>query len=93
MTVMRHNSHPPVLNPDASPAAKSWARLIWRRRKESGLSQSQLAEAIGVVQQKVSAWERAEYEPNLQAQADLVRTLNIPSSDIQVSVFDAEGVA
>lgn len=87
------NPSAPTLNLDASPAAKRWARLIWRRRLEAGLSQSQLAELLDIAQQKVSAWERAEYEPNLQAQADLVRTLGIHAADIEASVFDAEGAA
>ncbi len=34
-------------------------------RKEHGLSQGKLAEAVGVTQQCVSKWERADGEPTL----------------------------
>lgn len=78
---------PPKLNPAASPAAHRWARLIWRRRREAGLSQSQLADLVNVPQQTVSAWERAEYEPNLATQARIVNALSIPAGDL-VGLFE-----
>ncbi len=34
-------------------------------RKDRGLSQGRLAEAVGVTQQCVSEWERAKIEPTL----------------------------
>ncbi len=34
-------------------------------RRERGLSQGKLAEAVGVTQQCVSKWERADGEPTL----------------------------
>ncbi len=34
-------------------------------RKDRGLSQGRLAEAVGVTQQCVSEWERARIEPTL----------------------------
>ncbi len=42
-----------------------FSRNLKGLRREAGLSQGKLAEAIGVTQQCVSKWERADGEPTL----------------------------
>jgi len=37
-----------------------------RRRKEVGLSQGELAEAVGVTRQTINAIERDRYDPSLE---------------------------
>jgi len=37
-----------------------------RRREESGLSQGELAEAVGVTRQTINAIERDRYDPSLE---------------------------
>lgn len=41
-----------------------WGSRIAQARKEAGLNQTQLGEAVGAGQPTVSEWEREENEPN-----------------------------
>ena len=41
--------------------------IIYTKRKEKGLSQEQLAEAIGVARQTVSKWETSETLPDVES--------------------------
>ncbi len=41
--------------------------LIYTKRKEKGLSQEQLAEAVGVARQTVSKWENEETLPDVES--------------------------
>ena len=53
------------------------AERIYSLRKERGLSQERLAEAVGVSRQTVSKWERGAAEPELEklrALADAMRS-------------------
>ena len=51
------------------------ANLIYARRKEKGLSQEQLAEAVGVARQTVSKWETAETVPDVESLRKLALVL------------------
>lgn len=53
-----------------------------------GLTQTELAERIGVRQVTVSAWERGYREPNFEACEKLADALNVPLSAILVSGDD-----
>lgn len=48
---------------------------ICSARKELGLSQEQLAEALGVSRNTIGRWERGEYIPNADKVAELERML------------------
>ena len=49
--------------------------LICSRRKERGLTQEQLAEAVGVARQTVSKWETGETVPDAESLGKLASVL------------------
>lgn len=56
---------------------RAWGEAIKARRKKLGITQEQLAEAIGVDQTTISWWERGGGAPPLRSQlalADALRT-------------------
>lgn len=60
-------------------------------RKESGLTQEQLAEKINVTKSRVSNWEQGINRPDADILADICRALNVsPSSllDVHLSADD-----
>lgn len=50
---------------------EDWGVLIRRHRMRSGLSQTRLAEMLGVSQRTISRWERGEDKPGLDRQRHL----------------------
>lgn len=48
-------------------------KKLRRYRREKGLSQTELAEAIGVNQSNICRWERGGYLPNAAQVAALIR--------------------
>ena len=48
---------------------------IYQKRKQLDMTQNQLAEAVGVSFQAVSAWERDEYLPDTQKLLDIAKAL------------------
>jgi transcriptional regulator with XRE-family HTH domain len=48
---------------------------IYQKRKLLEMTQNQLAEAVGVSFQAVSAWERDEYLPDTQKLLDIAKVL------------------
>lgn len=52
--------------------------IIYTKRKEKGLSQEQLAEAIGVARQTVSKWETSETLPDVESLQKLAIFLAFP---------------
>lgn len=60
-------------------------------RKESGLTQEQLADKINVTKSRVSNWEQGINRPDADILADICRALNVsPSSllDVRLSADD-----
>jgi len=46
-------------------------------RKENGMSQQKLAQAVGVTQQCVSEWEKENIEPTLSNLCELADTFDV----------------
>jgi len=49
-----------------------------RRREETGLSQGELAEAVGVTRQTINAIERDRYDPSLELAFKLAAHFECP---------------
>lgn len=60
-----------------SPAAQAWGAEIRRRRETLELSRSDLADRVGVTRTMVGLWETGKNAPSAEAQARLVRTLDL----------------
>ena len=58
---------------------ESWKKINVAR-KESGMTQSDLAEKIGVSFQAISSWERDEYLPDTDNIIKLAKELRVPTS-------------
>ena len=56
--------------------------VIKTKRKELGLTQAQLAEALGISTQAVSKWERGAGYPDVSQIVPLARTLNISTDNL-----------
>lgn len=64
---------------------------IRKYRKEVGLTQEQLAEAIGVTKSRVSNWEQGINRPDADILAELCKALNVsPSILLDVYLTDDE---
>lgn len=50
---------------------------IKNARKAAGITQKELAEAIGVRQKDISRWENGERTPNIKAFADICKALKV----------------
>ncbi len=57
-----------------------WSAIIRRHRAQLGLTQTQLARAVGVSQKTVSRWERGEDNPKFAARTVLKDLLHEPDS-------------
>ncbi len=55
---------------------------IQRARKEAGMTQKQLADAIGVYQKDISRWEKGERTPSVESIRALCQTLKVSADDI-----------
>ena len=55
---------------------------IYQKRKLLDMTQNQLAEAVGVSFQAVSAWERDEYLPDTQKLPDIARALGTTAASL-----------
>ena len=55
---------------------------IYRLRKEKGLSQTQLGEAVGVSNKAVSKWETSEANPDIALLPPLAKTLGITIDEL-----------
>jgi len=51
-------------------------------RKQTGLTQSELAEKISQTQQNISNWESGKYEPDLKSLIDLSKVLNVTIEEL-----------
>ena len=57
-------------------------KFISEKRKELGLTQSQLAEKLYVTDRAVSKWERGKSLPNTESMVELCKIFNISISDL-----------
>lgn len=64
------------------------AELLREARIAANLSQQQVAAAIGVAQNSVSAMETAHYSPNPETLDRLTRLFDLDQSDVAVAVFE-----
>jgi transcriptional regulator with XRE-family HTH domain len=63
------------------------AALLREARTTAGLSQQQVAAAIGVTQNSVSAMETAHYSPNAETWQRLTKLYELDASDVAVAVY------
>ena len=69
---------------------KEFGRFVARLRHERGLTQSQLAEELGVTDKAVSRWERAVGFPDITLLAPLASALGVSVSELVAARrFDA----
>lgn len=61
-----------------SPLATRFARAVSGRRREMGLTQAQLAEALGVDTETLSRFERGKHLPSLKTLEKLAALLVVP---------------
>ena len=59
---------------------KQISQNIRRLRKEKGMSQEQLAQALHVTRQTVSAWERGIAQPGLDVLGQIAQLLGVSRS-------------
>lgn len=57
---------------------ENFGEQLKNRRKESGISQSELAERLGVHIQTVSKWERGIMLPDVGLFGDIAKALDLP---------------
>ena len=57
---------------------ENFGEQLKNRRKESGISQSELAERLGVHIQTVSKWERGIMLPDVGQFGDIAKALDLP---------------
>lgn len=57
-------------------------KKIATARKNAGMTQTELAEIIGVYQKDISRWERNELKPNIEYFAQICKALNISADEI-----------
>lgn len=57
-------------------------KFISEKRKEQGLTQSQIAEKLGITDRAVSKWERGKSLPDASVMLDLCRILKITVTDL-----------
>lgn len=61
---------------------------VRERRDEAGLSQADLAEAVGVTRQTINAIERERYDPSLELAFKLGTYFECPVEDLFEPEFD-----
>ena len=60
----------------------SVSELIYKKRKEKGLTQSQLGEMLGISNKAVSKWEKGESFPEFSAIQPLCEILGITADEL-----------
>ncbi|MGB3328673.1 MAG: helix-turn-helix transcriptional regulator [Thermomicrobiales bacterium] len=68
-------------------------RTIRELRIDAGLTQLELANAIGVTPSAVYKWERGQTEPSATNLRDLAAALKVSMDDIDLEVWDAKSAA
>ncbi len=55
---------------------------IKKARKDAGINQQALAEALGLYQKDISRWERGEITPRLEVFAEICKALNVSADEL-----------
>jgi len=66
-----------ALLPDAETLRVRWGKAIARQRTAMGMTQRQLADAVGVTPQAVGTWERGESAPRPHLQVAIAQVLRV----------------
>lgn len=61
---------------------KTFGENLKNERKLCGLTQTQLANRLGIKQQQLSEWERNKVEPTLFSILSIIRALDISFEDL-----------
>lgn len=61
---------------------------VRERREDAGLSQADLAEAVGVTRQTINSIERGRYDPSLELAFKLAAFFECPIEDLFEPAFD-----
>ena len=61
------------------------------RRDDAGLSQADLAEAVGVTRQTINAIERDRYDPSIELAFELARFFDCAIEDLFEPELDGDG--
>jgi putative transcriptional regulator len=64
---------------------------VRERRNEAGLSQADLAEAVGVTRQTINAIERERYDPSIELAFELARHFDCRIEDLFDPDLDGHG--
>lgn len=56
---------------------RTWGRAIKAQREAIGMTQQELADAVGVTNQAVATWENGKSAPRPHLQADIARALGV----------------
>ncbi len=70
---------------------RSMGELIKKQRIEKGLSQSNLAEQIGITRQSISKWETNTSRPDYENLISLCEILDLPIDIIDDKKYIVEG--
>ena len=65
---------------------------VRERRDDAGLSQADLAAAVGVTRQTINAIERDRYDPSIELAFKLARHFDCRIEDLFDPDFDGDGV-
>lgn len=68
--------------PASTPVARRWGKLIERKRLDRDLTQTGLAELVGVRQTTISVWENGRWVPSAKHQQTLIRELAIADNEL-----------
>lgn len=71
-----------MTHPTATATKSSLGAFVQARRKEAGLTQRQLAEAVFVTESAVSKWERGLSYPDIATVNALARTLGVSETEL-----------
>lgn len=55
---------------------------IKKARKDAGINQQALAEALSLYQKDISRWERGEITPRLEVFAEICKALNVSADEL-----------
>ena len=68
------------------------ANRLYEYRKQSGLSQEELAEKLGISRQSVSKWERAESCPDTDNLIELSKIYNVTMDELLNTSKDIKNI-
>jgi transcriptional regulator with XRE-family HTH domain len=63
---------------------------IWKARKDAGLEQADLAEAVGVSRAQISKWERDQSEPRVSELQRVAAACRVPFRWLSSSAYNPD---